>query len=56
MRLPYLVAFVEVNAKTQPAALALSAGDVAGFFAPGLFFSGQLLAKCPGLSHMKHLR
>jgi len=55
IRLPDLVA-VEVKAKTLPTALALSAGDFAGFFTPKFFFFGQLLAKCPGLSHIKHLR
>jgi len=47
---------VEVIANTLPTALALSAGNAAGFFTPILFFFGQLLAKWPGLSHMKHLR
>jgi len=56
IRLPDCVASVVVKAKTLPATLARSAGDAAGFFVPILFFSGQLLAKCHGLSHIKHLR
>jgi len=56
IRLPDWVASVEVKAKTLPAALALSVGDAAGFFTLRLFFSGQLFAKCPSLSHMKYLR
>jgi len=56
IRLLDYVASVVVRAKTLPAALARSAGDAVGFFAPGLFFSRQLLAKCPGLSPIKHLR
>jgi len=56
IRLPDCVASVVVRAKTLPAALARSADDVAGFFVPRLFFSRQLLAKCLGLSHIKHLR
>jgi len=45
-----------VRAKTLPAALARSTGDATGFFVLRLFFFGQLLAKCPGLSHIKHLQ
>jgi len=56
IRLPDCVASVVVRAKTLPAALARSAGDATGFFVLRLFFSGQLLVKCPGLLHIKHLR
>jgi len=56
IRLPDYVASVVVRAKTLPVALARFVGDAAGFFVPGPFFSGSLLAKCPGLSHIKHLR
>jgi len=55
IRLPDRVAFVEVNAKTLSATLALYAGDATDFFTLKLFFYGQLFTKCPGLSHMKHL-
>jgi len=46
MRLPDCVASVVVRVKTLAAALARSIGDaIAGFSAPGLFFSGQLFVK-----------